>query len=51
MNNNFTEELLKEKMEAERKRIQQEGKQLVESLFSQQVKAELRRWDRGNRYE
>ena len=47
MNNNFIEELLKEKKEAERKRIQQEAKQLGESPLSQQVKAELRRWEKG----
>lgn len=43
MNNNFIEELLKEKKEAERKRIQQEEKQLGESPLLQQLKAELRR--------
>lgn len=43
MNNNFIEELLKEKKEAERKRIQQEEKELGESHLLQQLKAELRR--------
>lgn len=41
MNNNSIKELLKE--EAERKRIQQEEKELGENPLLQQLKAELRR--------